>query len=133
LKNYIKTALVGLAVCVIVICYESQFFDWNLVGILRKFSDGMFVAGIMLIGMGALTIIASAGFFDAFTFLGNFLVWTFSPRKNAFNKRMKYFDYKLEKEKKRAYGKNSKGEKSYRHIFITGVMFLLLSLVLAFL
>jgi hypothetical protein len=37
---------------------------------------------------------------------------------------MHYFDYKLEKAKKRR-------EKSYRHIFITGVVFLLLSLVMA--
>jgi hypothetical protein len=89
-------------------------------------SDGTFVAGVMLVGIGAMSIIASAGLFDAFTFLASSIVWTFSPRKNAFNKRMHYFDYKLEKAKKRA-----NGEKSYRHIFITGVIFLLLSLVMA--
>jgi hypothetical protein len=130
LKNYIKTAFSGLIVCIIVICYESQFFGWDYAGILRKLSDATFVAGVMLVGIGAMSIIASAGLFDAFTFLASSLVWTFSPRKNAFNKRMHYFDYKLEKAKKRAYGKNSK-RKPYRHIFITGVVFLLLSLVMA--
>jgi hypothetical protein len=73
-------------------------------------------------------VIASAGLFDAFTFLANSLVWTFSPRKGAFEKRRKYFDYKLEKEKKRA-----KGEKTHRHVFITGVIFLLLSALAAIL
>jgi hypothetical protein len=125
-KGLLITILIGVAAAVLVIAYESSLLEWNRTNVLRMVSDGLFVPGIFLSCAGLMTMIATAGAFDGFSYLMQSLVWNFSPRTHKFKDRKSYLDYKKEKQKKR-----SEEERSPRYILITGVCFLLLSFVIA--
>lgn len=63
-------------------------------------SDGCFVAGLLLAGMGALLWISTTGFFDIFGYAMKSLLVLFSPLR-APEKHQKFLDYKAEREEKR--------------------------------
>jgi hypothetical protein len=110
----------------LVFFYESSLSGEEAFGILRRLSDGAFVSGIFFTGFGLLSLIAGAGGFDAFSFLIRNLRAVFTPKKNVFESRSTYLDYRLEREKARA----EKG-KAKPDLLIVGLIFLALSLIFA--
>jgi hypothetical protein len=125
-KGVLLTILAELLVCGGIMWYEARFYEWNLATFLRLLSDGMFVAGIFTAGIGALAWVAHAGALDAFSYLISSLRWTFSPRKNALDSRKHYFEYRMEKQKKRV-----ENGKPPVYILVAGVVFLGLAILLA--
>ncbi|MBQ8200783.1 MAG: DUF3899 domain-containing protein [Clostridia bacterium] len=89
----------------------------------RHFSDGMFVAAMMLGGLGALIWVSSTGFFDIFSYAFSSLLVLFSPMKHA-KEHKHYYEHKCEREAKRE-GKAGPGS-----MLIVGLCCLALSLIL---
>jgi hypothetical protein len=125
-KGVLITLLIGVGMAVLIIVYESSLLEWNRTNVLRMVSDGLFVPGIFISCAGLLTMIATAGAFDGFSYLMQSLVWNFSPRTHKFKDRKSYLDYKKDKQKKR-----TEDGRPPRYILVTGVFFLLLSFVTA--
>jgi hypothetical protein len=125
-KRELVTVLLALAVALAVIVYESALLDGTAENVLRMMSDGAFVSGIFFTCFGLLFLIASAGGFDALTFLFSNLRSVFSPRKNALSGRMTYMDYKL----KKAADREEKGRPPVC-VAATGVVFIAVSVLLA--
>jgi hypothetical protein len=125
-KGPLRTLLIALAVGGLVIWYETRFFEWDRAGTLRMISDGLFVPGIFLTCFGVMLLVADAGGFDALGFLGHSMVSIFSPRKNKFEARMNYLEYKMERQKKRI-----EHGKPPVYIPLIGVVLLVLSIILA--
>ena len=88
---------------------------WNA----RYLSDGFFVAGLLMTGVGALVLVASTDFFDIFTYGFKSLLVLFTPLKKP-REHMTFFDYKQERAGRR-------GGKQFFLLF-TGLAFLLLAL-----
>ena len=63
-------------------------------------SDGFFVAGGMMIGVGLLSLIATTGFFDIFSYGMKTLVSHFKP-SSYMEDTGKYYDYKMARAEKR--------------------------------
>jgi hypothetical protein len=125
-KRELVTVLLALAVALAVIVYESALLDRTAENILRMMSDGAFVSGIFFTCFGLLFLIASAGGFDALTYLFSNLRSVFSPRKNALSGRMTYMDYKL----KKAADREEKGRPPVC-VAATGIVFIAVSVLLA--
>ena len=66
----------------------------------RDLSDGFFVAGLMMTGIGVLNLIGSTGFFDIFSYGVRTLLSHFTPQKSG-RDFPKYYDYKMERAENR--------------------------------
>ena len=86
----------------------------------RILSDGCFVAGMMLTGVGLLVWISTTGFFDMFSYGFHSLLVLFSSLKKP-EEHETFFDYKMAKEEKRG--------KPMAAIVIVGIGYILLSLI----
>jgi hypothetical protein len=123
--GYVLAAGAGLAAGGLVIWYEVVSYA-TTPGILHLASDGLFVPGIFLCSFGVLTLVAGAGGFDGLSYLLSSLRRLFSPRSSSFEARVQYLDYKLEKQKKR-----TREEKKPGALLVVGIIFVVISLVLA--
>ena len=88
--GWLACAAAAVGICAMVVLYERSYADWGLV---RMFCDGCFVAGVMLLGLGALVWVAN---FDGFTALGYswyLLTRRFSFSNAKFEERMSYLEY----------------------------------------
>lgn len=66
----------------------------------RYLSDGFFVAGLLMTGLGALIWISTTGFFDIMSYGVRSLTVLFSSLKHPRDHKT-YYDYKLERDAKR--------------------------------
>ena len=93
---------VGALITFLVFRYRSGFAYADLKGdrTLACLSDGAFVAGVILLGVGILVWVSTTGFFDMLSYgirgLGRALLPFLRLRKHK-----NYYEYKLEKEAKR--------------------------------
>lgn len=86
----------------------------------RYLSDGFFVVGFMLTGMGALIWISTTGFFDIMGYGVRSLIVLFSSLKRI-HEHPTYYDYKMEREARR-------GKPNFVMLF-TGIGYLALSAI----
>ena len=86
----------------------------------RILSDGCFVAGLLMTGVGLLVWISTTGFFDIFSYGFHSLLVLFSPLRKPENHET-FFDYKTAKEERRG--------KPMAAIVIVGVGYILVSLL----
>ena len=117
--QYGVSALVGLALSLAVAVSRGLSGSVNLAWNARYLSDGFFVAGLLMTGIGALVLVASTDFFDIFTYGFKSLLVLFTPLKKP-REHMNFFDYKQERAGRR-------GGKQFFLLF-TGLAFLLLAL-----
>ncbi len=117
--QYGVSALVGLALSLTVAVSRGLSSSVNLAWNARYLSDGFFVAGLLMTGVGALVLVASTDFFDIFTYGFKSLLVLFTPLKKP-REHMNFFDYKQERAGRR-------GGKQFFLLF-TGLAFLLLAL-----
>lgn len=77
-------------------------FEWGNAAALncRYLSDGFFVAGLLMTGLGALIWISTTGFFDIMSYGVRSLTVLFSSLKNPRDHKS-YYDYKVERDAKR--------------------------------
>ena len=89
----------------------------------RYLSDGCFVVGLMMTGVGLLTWVATTGFFDMMSYGVQYgvraLIGLFGGNRRPDNKN--FYEYKLEKDEKR-------GKPVYA-ILLSGIAYILLSVV----
>ena len=85
---------------------------------LRQASDGLFVAGVVLTGIGLLTWISTTGFFDIFGYSVKILWAHISTILRPYD-HVRYYDYKAQRAETRG--------KTRYPVLVTGAVFLLLS------
>lgn len=71
----------------------------------RAISDGCFVSGVLFSAVGGLSMIASTGVLDIFSYGVRSLPYLFSPMKRK--TKGGYYEYKLEREEKRGRAKST--------------------------
>ena len=86
----------------------------------RYLSDGFFVVGFLLTGMGALIWISTTGFFDIMTYAVKSFLVLFTPIKKP-KEHPSFFDYKEQREERRG--------KPRFLMLIVGVIYLALSVI----
>ena len=86
----------------------------------RSLSDGLFVVGFLLAGMGALIWISTTGFFDIMTYAVKSFLVLFTPLKKP-KDHPSFFDYKEGREGRRGKPRFS--------MLAVGAIFLVLSVV----
>lgn len=92
-RNYVGWLIctaAALAICAAVVLYERSYAQW---GLTRMISDGFFVAGVMLAGLGALVWVANFGGFTALGYGWYLLVRKLSASKARFEERLSYPEY----------------------------------------
>ena len=118
--EWFVTAAVGLAVAGAVVAYEhGNYADPS---VLRMLCDGAFVAGVMLACFGALALVSAGGAFDVMGFAVHTLVRKFSPRKDRFESRLTYAEYKQQRRTKKTM--------DVKCVLCTGVAYLALAFLL---
>lgn len=118
--RYGFSALAGVIIVVLVAARQGFALDQPPALNARYLSDGCFVAGLLLAGIGALMLIATTGFFDILSYgFQSLLVWVMPFRKPR--DRVTFYDYKVAKELRR-------GKPSFFLLF-TGLAYIVLSLV----
>lgn len=118
--EWFVTAAVGLAIAGAVIAYEHGNYAHPV--LLRMLCDGAFVAGIFLAGFGALALAGAQGAFDAMGFAVHTVLRKFSPRKDRFESRQTYAQYKAARREKKS------GD--VKCVLIVGLWYLALAAVL---
>ena len=88
--GWLICAAVALAICTAVVLYERSYAQWSLTRIL---SDGFFVAGVLLLGFGALVWVANFGGFTALGYGWYLLVRKLSASRARFEERLSYLEY----------------------------------------
>ncbi len=100
-RAWFVTAAVGLAIAGGVVAFEYGNYEDPTA--LRMLCDGAFVAGVILACFGALALVGSGGAFDAMGFAVRTLLRKFSLRKDRFESRLTYGEYKaMRRERKGA-------------------------------
>jgi len=115
---YGVAAAVGLAIALAVAVYRG--FGLGQPGHVNAgaVSDGCFVAGVLIFGVGCLMWIGTTGFFDMLSYGMRSFFNLILPHKRPENE-PKFYDYKMEKEKRR-------GKPTYT-LVIVGAALLLIS------
>ena len=118
--QYAAAVFAGLVIAVPVAV--SQGLSWGQPAYLsaRYLSDGFFVAGLLITGVGGLVWISSTGFFDIFSYGFHSLLVLFSSLRHP-KDHESYYDYKTLKEEKR-------GQPLY-FLVIVGAALLLLAVI----
>lgn len=118
--KYAVTLAIGGAAAFGIMCYRG-LLESGLTHAERLMyvCDGLFVAGLLLAGFGALAWIASTGFFDIFSYAFKSLIYLFTPIRSR-GERQKYYEYHGEMDDKRA---KEKGKTVY-YILVCGLVFL---------
>lgn len=100
LKPYGITALIALVIAVAVA--RGQGLTWPQAAPLmcRYLSDGFFVSGLLITGLGGLVWVSTTGFFDIFSYGFKSLLVLFSPLRKP-HEHEKFYEYKLAKDAKR--------------------------------
>jgi hypothetical protein len=98
--KYALTAAVGAAIAVPVAVLRGLTPGLPAHLTARYLSDGFFVAGLMLVGIGALSLVATTGFFDILAYGFRSLLVLFTPFKKP-DGYDSYYDYKIDKDARR--------------------------------
>ena len=87
--GWLVSAVTALAICTAMVLYEKSYAEWSLA---RMISDGFFVAGIMLVGVGALVWVANFGGFTALGYGWYLLLRKLSASQAMFEERLSYVE-----------------------------------------
>lgn len=126
LKKFTGWIVAIAAACLIVLAvysYQISNYGYSTLNLVRYLCDGFFVAAVFYLCLGVLLWIADIGGFNGLKYLTYSLVTIFTPRKSRFEERKSYYEFLKEKE--------STEKRSNKVILITGVIFLVVSIVLS--
>ncbi len=119
--HYIVTTTICLVLAALIVIYEMKAFasDEKLPKeYLIAISDGCFVSGVIVGGLGALVLISGEGFFDLLAYGVGILLKSFSKNKNHES----FIDYKQRKESER-------GNIKIWFVAVVGAAFILLGIL----
>ncbi|MCD8126630.1 MAG: DUF3899 domain-containing protein [Clostridiales bacterium] len=97
---------IGCVVIVPVAFWQMSFQEDGVLGRLLSWSNACFLAAVLWGGLGILVWIAAFGGFDAARFLGR-TFWRKWSRAAREEKKQSYYDYRVERQKKRKKGVSS--------------------------
>lgn len=117
---YLISALVGAAIVVTVVCTGRVWELSSINSVMGMISDGFFVAGVVLAGIGLIVVFSHGGVFDM---LGYAVLLLFSLFQRDVSKR-KYRDYKEYREVKAA-----KEHRSVAFMLIVGIVYIAIAAV----
>ena len=98
--GYAVTLIVALAIALPLAVYRGFVWENAIALNCRYLSDGFFVAGMMLTGLGALIWISTTGFFDMLSYGAHSLTVLFSTLKKPQDHET-FYDYKTARDAKR--------------------------------
>ncbi|MPN45766.1 hypothetical protein SDC9_193337 [bioreactor metagenome] len=110
--------LIGMAISLLVARHQGFALVQPAYLQARYLSDGFFVAGILLSGLGGLLVISNTGFFDMFSYAMYCLMIRFAQVKRK-GDHVSFYAYKVSKDARRG--------KSKSFLLLTGLGFCLLS------
>lgn len=122
LRRYLITLAIGLAMASIIWVRDGLFSTRNTQQILKSVSNGSFLAGTLLVGVGLMVFISNSGFFDAFRYTALSIFRSFTAKGEANKEEMA--DYKARRRER-------KGQMA--HLIIVGLVFMAVALVAALL
>ncbi len=118
--SYLITFVIALVLSFLIASYRGFAFQNSVYLNAWALSDGTFVTGLLLTGVGALVWVSTTGFFDIFSYGFHSLLLLFTAFKKP-QDHMNFYDYQQEKKEKRG--------ATPVYIFVVGVLFVLLSLL----
>ncbi len=99
--RYLIASVIGLAVAYAVASYRGLTFGLPASLVARYMSDGFFVAGFLMAGIGALVLVSTGtDFFDIFAYGVKSLLVLFTSLKKP-KEHISFYDYKEEKRGRR--------------------------------
>ena len=110
--------LIGMAISLLVALHQGLALAQPAYLLARYLSDGFFVAGILLAGLGGLLLISNTGFFDMFSYAMYCLMTRFAQMKRK-GDHASFYAYKASKDARRG--------KSKSFLLLTGLGFCALS------
>lgn len=102
LTTYAVLLVIAAALVLAVVSFELSTREGGAALLLHAFSDGLFTAAVLYIGLGLLVLIQEAGNFYGIQFLFHTLTRRFFPNRERADSKTTYFDYCLEKRERRA-------------------------------
>ena len=123
MKRWTRCAIlvvVSAAIAVLIAVSRGLSLELPLQLNARYLSDGLFVVGFLLAGMGALIWISTTGFFDIMTYAVKSFLVLFTPIKKP-KEHPNFFDYKEQRAERRG--------KPRFWMLAVGVAFLVLSVI----
>ena len=119
---YVKWGIVAVALVVLMIFYEQPFSQEGAKEIVGTISDCFAIPGVVMAGIGALTYLAKLGAYDGISYaFSNFALHSLIPGTHK-DKPENFYEYKKAKEEK--------GRKWLSHLFFTGLVPLVISVIL---
>lgn len=123
MKKFVKiiiTLFIGALVAWLVAFHQGFSSSAPLFMNFRHLSDGAFVAGMVLCGLGGLMLISTTGFFDIFAYACHSFLVLFTALKRP-KDQISFVDYKTMKAEKRS--------KPMWFVLLCGLVFIVLSFI----
>lgn len=124
LKRFFVSFGIGLVVALLSFTSRNLWQEGNIERVYRLLSDGFFLAAVLLLGVGALVLVSSTGFFTILDYGMRSAMRLFSFRKSL-RLEKSYFDFRREK--------IAKGRPPMGPVLASGCVHLLLALIAMFL
>ena len=121
LMKYGITTVVAAGMTWLILELHGYAEATTLVAKYRILADAFTIPGVLLVMVAALIWISSEGFFDSLGYAARQFGSLFLPMFGKGKKHMTYYDYKMEKEDKRAHG--------YSFLFFVGFAFVIVAVV----
>ena len=122
-KTYLITTIVAICMIAVICVIQGIFEAEDLQMVIRRLSDGCFITGVLLAGIGLIIYALNEGVFNGIAFGLKTLGRTFSARKDEKIREEDFYEYNKRMMEKR---------KSFRHLVIVGAVAIVVSVVLAF-
>ncbi len=119
--KYSITICVGAAIAFIVWGINGLFNADTAVRVLAKLTDGFFVAGVLLAGIGGLLVSYNEGVIDGLAYGLHGLFGFRNIKKDSTPKKETYHDYKKRKHAKKI---------SVKHFIIVGLAYIIVSIII---
>ena len=94
-KDFV-TIIIAILIVTAIFCYEISLTGGDTKAIIKAVSDGFFVSGALMTGLGILTIIANEGYFNGMTYLGKMVAEKIRYRSMP-GRSISYYEYLQEK------------------------------------
>ena len=118
-KNYLITIGVGLAIFIVMLLIRDVFTLKSALNVVSAISDGLFVAGAMLFGAGALVYVTKGGAFNMISY--GFIKLGDMFKKDPLDTKYRTLSEYNEEMSKRKY--------SFTHLLVVGACYLALAVV----
>ncbi len=126
MKKYMIQGAIGIVLSLLLTWYRYTGFEAGAQSIVRAASDGFCVVGFLYVAFAILKKISGTGFFDIFSYGAKEAVHFILPGMTKENGR--YYDYRLEKDAKRA-ERVKTDSKSSMVLLITGSVLFVIGVI----